>query len=64
MNNVFPSGGVTGISYFGVRMRGQDITGAKATVVQLLKLVMIFLSFEVLIVLGCSSWPSRGTSTV
>ena len=52
VNNVFPSGGVTGISYFGVRMRGQEITGAKATVVQLLKLVLIFLSFEVLIVLG------------
>jgi len=52
INNVFPSGGVTGISYFGVRMRGQDITGAKATVVQLLKLVLLFLSFEVLIVFG------------
>ncbi len=52
INNVFPSGGVTGISYYGVRMRGKDITGAKATVVQLLKLVMIFLSFEVLIVVG------------
>jgi uncharacterized protein (TIRG00374 family) len=33
-------------------MRGADITGAKATVVQLLKLVLLFLSFEVLIVLG------------
>jgi uncharacterized protein (TIRG00374 family) len=52
VNSVFPSGGVTGISYFGVRMRGSDITGAKATVVHLLKLVMVFLSFEVLIVLG------------
>lgn len=52
INNVFPSGGVTGISYFGVRMRGNEITGAKATVVQLLKLGMLFLSFEVLIVLG------------
>lgn len=52
VNNVFPSGGVTGISYFGVRMRGTNITAAKATVVQLLKLVMVFLSFEVLIVLG------------
>lgn len=52
VNNVFPSGGVTGISYFGVRMRGAQVTGAKATVVQLLKLVLIFLSFEVLIVLG------------
>lgn len=52
INNVFPSGGVTGISYFGVRMRGQEITGAKAMVVQLLKLVLLFLSFEVLIVFG------------
>jgi uncharacterized protein (TIRG00374 family) len=52
VNSVFPSGGVTGISYFGVRMRDQEITGAKATVVQLLKLVLLFLSFEVLIVLG------------
>lgn len=52
INNVFPSGGVTGISYFGVRMRTSEITGAKATVVQLLKLVLIFLSFEVLIVFG------------
>jgi uncharacterized protein (TIRG00374 family) len=52
VNSVFPSGGVTGISYFGVRMRDDQITGAKATVVHLLKLVMLFLSFEVLIVLG------------
>lgn len=52
INNVFPSGGVTGISYFGVRMRTSDITGAKATVIQLLKLVLIFLSFEILIVFG------------
>lgn len=52
VNSVFPSGGVTGISYFGVRMRGAEITGAKATVVQLLKLAVLFLSFEILIVLG------------
>lgn len=52
VNSVFPSGGVTGISYFGVRMRDNEITGAKATVVQLLKLVLIFLSFEILIVFG------------
>lgn len=52
VNSVFPSGGVTGISYFGVRMRGTDITGAKATIVHLMKLALLFLSFEVLIVLG------------
>lgn len=52
INSVFPSGGVTGISYFGVRMRDREITGAKATVVHLLKLVLLFLSFEVLVVVG------------
>lgn len=52
VNSVFPSGGVTGISYFSVRMRRPDITGAKATLVHLMKLVLIFLSFELLIVLG------------
>lgn len=52
INTVFPSGGVTGISYFGVRMRDKEITGAKATVVQLMKLVLLFLSFEVVLVLG------------
>jgi len=52
VNSVFPSGGVTGISYFGVRMRDAEITGAKATLVHLMKLVLLFLSFEILIVLG------------
>ncbi|HEX3568107.1 MAG TPA: lysylphosphatidylglycerol synthase transmembrane domain-containing protein [Candidatus Saccharimonadales bacterium] len=52
VNNVFPSGGVSGISYFGMRMRGKDLTAGKATVVQMMKLVLLFLSFEVLLVFG------------
>jgi uncharacterized protein (TIRG00374 family) len=52
VNSVFPSGGVTGISYFGVRMRGDGITGAKATLVHLMKLVLLFLSFEIMIVIA------------
>jgi len=60
VNSVFPSGGVTGISYFGVRMRSGEMTGAKATVVQLLKLVMLFLSFEILIVLGLFFLAAEG----
>lgn len=52
INTVFPSGGVTGISYFGVRMRGKDITGAKAAVVQILKLVLLFLTFEAVLIFG------------
>lgn len=52
INNVFPSGGVSGISYFGVRMRSNHVTGARATLVQLMKLAMLFLSFEVLVLFG------------
>lgn len=52
VNSVFPSGGVSGISYFGMRMRSNDISGGKATVVQLMKLLLLFLSFEILLGLG------------
>jgi uncharacterized protein (TIRG00374 family) len=52
VNSVFPSGGVTGISYFGLRMRSHEVSGSKATLVQLMKLVMLFLSFEVLVIFG------------
>jgi hypothetical protein len=52
VNNVFPSGGVTGISYFGMRMRSDHITAGKATIVQMIKLILVFLSFEVLLIVG------------
>ncbi len=52
VNQVFPSGGVSGISYFGMRMRGNEITGARATLIQIMKLALLFLSFEVLLIIG------------
>jgi putative heme transporter len=52
INHVFPSGGVSGISYFGVRLKNKEITGAKATLVQIIKVGLLILSFEVLLVLG------------
>lgn len=53
VNHVFPSGGVTGISYFGLRLRqGEALTGGKATLVQVMKLGLTFVSFEVLIIFG------------
>lgn len=52
VNSVFPSGGVSGISYFGVRMRSKNITGGKATVVQMMKLLLLFLSFEIVLIFG------------
>jgi uncharacterized protein (TIRG00374 family) len=52
INQVFPSGGVTGISYFGMRLRNKEITGGKATLIQIIKLGLLFLSFEVLLFVG------------
>ena len=61
VNHVFPSGGVTGISYFGVRLRdGDQISGGKATLIQIMKLALTFLSFEILIVFGLLSLAVRG----
>ncbi len=53
VNHVFPSAGVTGLSYFGLRLRnGKSLTGGKATLIQVIKLGLILISFEVLIVFG------------
>lgn len=60
VNHVFPSGGVTGISYFGMRMKDQLITAPKATAVQLLKLVLLFMSFEILIVFAVVALAVQG----
>lgn len=52
VNQVFPSGGVSGISYFGVRMRSANITATQASLVQLMKLLLLFVSFEALLIVG------------
>ena len=49
VNNVFPSGGVSGISYFALRMRDADVSGSKSTVVQFAKFIYIFASFQILL---------------
>lgn len=49
VNNVFPSGGVSGISYFALRMRDADVSGSKSTVVQLAKFIFLFVSFQIML---------------
>ncbi|HEX7632711.1 MAG TPA: lysylphosphatidylglycerol synthase transmembrane domain-containing protein [Candidatus Saccharimonadales bacterium] len=53
VNHVFPSGGVTGLSYFSLRLReGEKLTGAKATLVHIMKIGLMFLSFELMLLFG------------
>lgn len=60
INNVFPSGGVSGISYFGARLRSDKVTAGKATLVQIMKLILLYLSFEVLLVLALFLLAAEG----
>ncbi len=61
VNHVFPSGGVTGLSYFSLRLRdGKNLTAAKATLVHFMKLALMFLSFELLIIFGLLSLAVMG----
>lgn len=52
VNSILPSGGVSGISYFSMRMRADGISTAKSTMVQLTKLMLLYASFQPLLVLG------------
>jgi uncharacterized protein (TIRG00374 family) len=52
VNHVFPSAGVSGISYFGLKMRRLGVRGTKATLVQTMKLMLLFVSFEPVLLLG------------
>lgn len=52
VNNVFPSGGVTGFSYFSLRMKDAQVSTGKSTIVQLMRFLFIFASFQVLLVAG------------
>lgn len=52
INNVFPSGGVSGFSYISLRMKGEGVSTAKAALVQMLRFAMVFISFQLLLFLG------------
>ena len=53
VNHVFPSGGVTGLSYFTLRLRdGEKITSGKATLIHIMKIGLYVITFEILLVFG------------
>ncbi len=60
VNHILPSGGVSGISYFALRMRTEGVSGARATVSQVVKLVFLYTSFQILLVIGLFSLAIRG----
>lgn len=60
VNHVFPSGGVTGISYFSLRLKEYGMSVAKTTAAHFLKLILTFLSFEILIIVAVVALATKG----
>jgi uncharacterized protein (TIRG00374 family) len=52
VSTVFPSGGVSGFSYISIRLREEKVSTAKATLVQMMRFFLIFLSVQVLLFFG------------
>ncbi len=52
VNTVFPSGGVSGFSYLSLRLQDEKVSTGKATLVQLMRFVLIFISFQILLFIG------------
>lgn len=52
VNHVFPSGGVSGFSYFGLRLRPLGVSTGKSTLIQLMRFVLVFVSFQALLAFG------------
>lgn len=61
VNHVFPSGGVTGLSYFTLRLReGKSISSGKATFIHVMKVALYLLAFELLLIFGVFSLAIMG----
>jgi hypothetical protein len=60
VNHILPSGGVSGIGYFNVRMRSENVSGAKSSLTQVLKLFLLYASFQPLLILGVLLLAARG----
>lgn len=52
INNVFPSGGVSGFSYLPIRLKKEGVTTGQATLVQLMRFMIIFSGFQLLLFVG------------
>lgn len=52
VNHAFPSGGISGISYFGIRLKNFGVRGGTSTLLQFMRFILVFVSFQVLVAVG------------
>jgi len=49
VNHILPSAGVSGFAFFSLRLKQYGVSASKATLVQILRFAMVFISFQVLL---------------
>jgi uncharacterized protein (TIRG00374 family) len=52
VNHAFPSGGISGISYFGLRLKNFGVRTGTATLLQFMRFIVVVVSFQVLVAVG------------
>jgi uncharacterized protein (TIRG00374 family) len=62
VNHILPSGGVSGVSYFGIRLKSEDVSTTKSTFVQGMKFALIYISYMPILVIGLLALAVRGHS--
>lgn len=60
VNHVFPSGGVSGFSYFSLRLKQRGVSTAKATFCQMMRFGLTFITYLGLLFLGLLLLAVRG----
>lgn len=63
VNTIFPSGGVSGFSYLSLRMKDEGISTAKSTLVQTLRFILVFTSFQLLLIFGVLTLALGGSAS-
>lgn len=63
VNNVFPTAGLTGFSYFGIRMKSLGVKAGQSTLVHLLRFIGVFVSFQFLIFFGLLALAIEGKAS-
>lgn len=63
VNHVLPSGGVSGVSYFSLRMKAFGVSASKGALAQVMKFGLIFLSFQILLLLGLLTLAVAGRAS-
>jgi uncharacterized protein (TIRG00374 family) len=60
VNHILPSGGVSGVSYFGLRLKSENVSTTKSTFVQAMKFLLLYISYLPILVFGLFALAVRG----